>query len=171
MKILLIIFILIVVICIISIYLFSFSAYRKQERFVDTMKQKKTWIIIVGIMIAPIILYSVMTIILIIIRGDDFPAYHVYSEEEDYIYYEDNYYVSITDDKEKCDLVDERVQGNWIEHGYVRGEKMQFPYLHYWIPGYFLEDLLVSEDEEYLFTRIWAGSTTFNNMYQRVEEQ
>lgn len=136
MKTLLVVFIILLMIGIIFTYLFYFSKIKKQEHFVDTMKQRKTWIIIVGIVITPIILYSVMTIMLIIIRGDDFSAYHVYIEEKDYIYYEDKYYVSITDDREKCDLVDERVQGNWIEHGYVRGEKTQFPYLHYWVPGY-----------------------------------
>ena len=170
MKTLFVLLIILLMIGVIFTYLFYFSKIKKQEYFVDTMKQKKTWIIIVGIVIAPIILYSVMTIILIIIRGDDFPAYHVYSEEEDYIYYEDNYYVSITDDKEKCDLVDERVQGNWIEHGYVRGEKMQFPYLHYWIPGHFLDELLVSKDEEYLYIHVWAGIDSYSEVYQRVED-
>ena len=95
---------------------------------------------------------------------------YMLSYTKDYIYYEDKYYVSITDDREKCDLVDERVQGNWIEHGYVRGEKTQFPYLHYWVPGHFLDELLVSEDEEYLYIHVWAGIDSYSEVYQRVEE-
>ncbi len=170
MRILLIVFIIMLEVCIISAYLFLFSVNKKQEHFIEIMKKKKTWRVITVIVIAPFILYAVVTMLLIIIRGDCFPAYHVYVDEGHYICYEDTYYVSITDDEEKVEMAEDYVQGNWIEKGYVRWEKTQFPYLHYWIPGYFLEELTTSQDGEYLYTHAWGGSTTFHEVYQRIEE-
>lgn len=170
MKTLLVVFIILLMIGIIFTYLFYFSKIKKQERFDDVMKQKKTWIKIAIVTVSPFILYAIITILLVLMRGECFPAYYVQINDKQYIYYEDGYYVSITDNKEKCDIAKESVQGNWIEKGYVRGEKAQFPYLHYWVPGYFLEELSISEDEEYLYTRVWAGSTTFYDIYQRVED-
>lgn len=170
MRILFILFIIILMIGIISIYLFSFSTNKKQERFVDVMKQKKTWIRIAIVTVSPFILYAVITILLVLMRGECFPAYYTQIHDKQYICYEDCYYVSITDNKEKCDIAKENVQGNWIEKGYVRGEKTQFPYLHYWVPGHFLDELLVSEDEEYLYIHVWAGIDSYSEVYQRVEE-
>ncbi len=166
------IFIVLSIVCVIigSIYIFSFSSSVRQERFIEIIKKKKTWLKIFVVTISPFVLYTIITLILVLLRGDSFPAYHISVDENQYIYYEDAYYVSITDDEEKCNIAREYVQGNWIEKGYVRWEKMQFPYIHYWIPGYFLEDLTVSDNNEYLYTHVWAGSTSFHEIYQRVEE-
>ncbi len=141
-----------------------------RDKIKEMLKKKKTQRVITVIVITPFILYAAVTMLLIIIRGDCFPAYHVYVDEIHYICYEDTYYVSITDDEEKVDIAEDYVQGNWIEKGYVRWEKTQFPYLHYWIPGYFLEELTTSQDGEYLYTHAWGGSTTFHEVYQRIEE-
>ena len=151
-------------------FIFAFGPYKNRERFKRLMKKKATWVIMLLILLAPFLWYANYTMVLMLIRGDCFPAYHTYIEENQYIYYEDAYYVSITDDEEKCNIAREYVQGNWIEKGYVRWKKMQLPYMHYWVPGLFLEELAASDNNEYLYTHQWAGKTSFNEIYQRVEE-
>ena len=170
----------ILIVCAIFIvveFVLACVSYKNREKIIAFFKRKKTWSIagilmsiIALIPVGVILIYVVVTPILMMTRGDCFPAYHISMGENRYIYYEEAYYVSITDDEEKCNIAREYVEGNWIEKGYVRWEKMQFPYVHYWIPGYFLEELTASDNNEYLYTHEWAGSTVFHEIYQRVEE-
>lgn len=160
-----VVFIVLAIISIVFIYIFYFSTVKRQERFVEIIKQKKTWAKISIIAVSPFVLYAIITTTLILIRGNCFLAYHVYVGEHHFVYYEESYYAQV-EEGEQEDELREHVQGKWIEKGYVLSTPLQFPYFEYWVPDLFLEDLATSEDNKYIFTNTLGGG----KFYQRVEE-
>lgn len=132
------------------LFFFSFISLRRKEKLLSLFKKKTTWVICGLIIISPFLLYSIITILLINIRGDCFPAYYVVNDNVQYLCYEGNYYSELIDTSDINAMYAE-VNGDWSEEEqYMLSEPVKFPYAEYWIPGYFLDEIKVSSDDKYV---------------------
>lgn len=138
--------------------------YRK--KFFASLKKKKTWVIISCILVSPFVLYAVITLILFVVRGDSFTAYHEYVGNYHFIRYEDAYYVEVTDENELREI-EELTMNQWVyNEERVTTEPIGFPYYHYWLPDLILGHLRTTVDNEY----IKISSLGYEGIWQRVEE-
>ncbi len=150
--------IIIIMICILT---------NKRKKYVLLLKRIKTWMILLVITLSPFILYSIVTIVLILIRGECFVAYHEYVGDYHYIVYQDSKYVEIIDEEDKSRMNNSVDFADWSENKmYVLYESISFPYVQYWYPDILLEGFRVTNDGKYMYTYTLGGGTD----YQRMEE-
>lgn len=149
--------------------IFAIGIFGKEENreiFFRVIKKKKTWVITSIIVLAPFVLYPLITIMLMAIRGDCFTAQHVYIGDHYFISYNDDAYVEFSNSDEINKMYDE-VEGAWSEEKrYVVKAPVEFPYIQYWYPDIMLEQFKVSQDGEYLVTFTMGGQRN----YRRFEE-
>lgn len=149
--------------------IFAIGIFGKEENreiFFRVIKKKKTWVITSIIVLAPFVLYPLITMLLMAIRGDCFTAQHVYIGDHYFISYNDDAYVEVTEQEERIEI-NKEMSGRWIDNGErVTKEPVAFPYYHYWMPDIFFGLLRVTDDGMYIEVSTTGGS----KIYQRVEE-
>ncbi len=167
MKILIIILIITVLLIVLS-YIFAFSSHQKQNKFFDAIQTKKGCFKIIVIILSPVILYSAITLVLMLVRGDCFVGYYVGGR--DIVYYQDNLYYKITDEDKK-DEAYEYGKGLWTcENTFVSGEAVKFPYIEYWIPDFIFGHLFCPGAKDAKYIGISEMDERGNIYYERVEE-
>lgn len=138
----------------------------QRKKIIIAIKKKKTWLIISAILLTPFVMYAVITTILVIMRGDCFVAYPVDVGDKQYIYYENSYYEEFTEN-EKIDIMYDEVNKQWLEEDlYILSEPITFPYIEYWLPNLFLNNLFVSQDGKYIIVSTRGGSY----FYERITD-
>ena len=113
--------------------------------------------IIVTIVLLPILFYTIGTSLLIMIHGDCFVAYYNPGGNEMFYYNDYEYY--LVDDEEKAREL--ALRGNWKDTDvYISGDPIAFPYLEYWWPKLYTDELILPEDSEVIYIRVaqWDGS-------------
>lgn len=136
----------------------------KGDRWSKLRLKLKKWLWLV--ILSPFIIYTVGTLLLMLVRGDCFTAYHVYIGEHHFISYNDETYVEFTNTDEIVKMYEE-VDGRWSEEEqYVLREQIKFPYAEYWVLDMFLECFVVSDDGKYMMTNTLGGQRN----YRRAEE-
>lgn len=130
---------------------------------------KKSIVCFIVCVISPIIIYFSLTLLLMLIRQDCFNAYEVYIGNEKYIYYNNDYYVEITDEEE-LSLLNKEINGAWFDDKeMVLKEPIEFPYFDYWIPSIMCNSLDYAEGKKYIaITDPLSGKDRF---YKRVDEK
>ena len=129
---------------------------------------KKKLLKILCYIILPFIIYAIVTLILCFVRGKSFAAYHVNTENKQYILYHDVMYEEITE-HDQVDYIIEEMDVKWNDESEIlTSAPVKFPYLEYWFPQKICDHLKYSEDGEYLLIYyVWKRE---NAVYQRVEE-
>lgn len=147
-------------------YILLFCKDEQRKKIIIAIKKKKTWLIISAILLTPFVMYAVITMILVIIRGDCFVAYPVDVGNKQYVYYENSYYEEFTEN-EKINIMYDEVNKQWLEEDlYILSGPITFPYIEYWVPNLFLDNLFVSLDGKYIIVSTRGGSY----FYERVAE-
>ena len=106
--------VLLILIFIIIVAIGIFGKEENREIFFRVIKKKKTWVITSIIVLAPFVLYPLITMLLMAIRGDCFTAQHVYIGDHYFISYNDAAYVEFTNSDEILKMYNE-VKGAWSE--------------------------------------------------------
>ncbi len=151
---------------IVLIFLVSLNLGREKGRMSKLTKKQRACVIAV-FCVSPVLLYVLITLLLAVLRGDNFVAYEVYIDNAKYICYKESYYVEITDEKE-LNKINEEVNGKWInEKEIVLNNPIKFPYIDYWTPDIMCNHLYHTQEEEYIIiTYAFSGA---NEVYVRVE--
>ncbi|MDE6687181.1 MAG: hypothetical protein K2K17_07690 [Lachnospiraceae bacterium] len=101
-----------------------------------------------------ILLYSTITLILFCIRGDRFGGYYIRQENGNQVLcYRDNYYIMVRDPKEIEEIYRLGIEGEgaWIlvEDVLVAYSPIKFPFIEYWWPDIFLNQVIWLQHSEY----------------------
>ncbi len=117
---------------------------------------KKAWFVAAVVILTPFLLYAGGTSLLIMIQGDCFVAYYNPGGREMFYYNGYEYYLVDNDDEVK-----EIVQyGDWKATDlYISSRPIAFPYLEYWWPKIYTDELMLPGDLEPIYLGIvqWDG--------------
>lgn len=153
-------YILIILLLLVLCFTPFICALRQKEyrnKFFSVFKKKKNWIVISIIILFPFVIYTVITIILINVRGDCFAGYYISGQST--VIYQENVYYRITDE----DKIEEVDKQEWLfTDTLIAYDVVQFPYFAYWIPDMFYGHLILVEDDTYIVVETLGG-----NMYYK----
>ena len=113
--------------------------------------------IIVTIVLLPILFYTIGTSLLIMIHGDCFVAYYNPGGNEMF-YYNDYEYYLVEDIGQAREIMQ---YGGWTDTNlYISSDPIAFPYLEYWWPKVYTDELVLPGDLEPIYIRVaqWDGS-------------
>ena len=145
--------IIIILITIIIIrYFITYCPKQYLDKIKALFKKKKTWVVIGITLLSPIVFYSIGTWILYLIYGDCFDGY--YTSYQSVLYYEEQNYYRVIEEGE-IDAAYTYGKGIWTtEPRYVLGNEIAFPYVEYWLPKIFYDDLSFPGDKEPIYLKV-----------------
>ena len=145
-----------IVLIIVVSYIFAFCLRKKQNDFYN----KKGLVKIILIIVSPFLIYAVITLILILVRGNSFVGYYV---ESNTIYYDGTYYKEVTDEA-KIEEINDYGDGYWTyTETFILSDEITFPYFEYWIPNLFFEQVVIpgDKDDVYIILKPMEGQIYF----------
>lgn len=143
MKILICCIIGIILIIIVS-YICAFCFAKKQNDIYNI----KGFLKIILIIMSPFLLYTFITLVLMLFRSSSFVGYYV---APDMIFYNGAYYKEVTDEA-KTEEIYAYGDGYWTyTETYVLSEKPKFPFFEYWIPDLFFYHVVVPGDKDNIY--------------------
>lgn len=150
----------IIILIIVIRYFITYCPKQYLDKIKALFKKKKTWVVIGIIFLSPIVFYSIGTWILYLIYGDCFDGY--YTSYQSVLYYEEQNYYRLT---EKDDIEDAHAYGDGIwttEPAFISGDEVVFPYIDYWLPKIFYDDLSLPGDKEPIYLKVQTlGGTIY----------
>ncbi len=157
----------IVFIIIVGFIVTNIIIYKKNEAYRNKIKImiKKKWTIVTLVLLTPVLIYTIATSFLIMVQGNCFVGH--YSGNEWYnnvtVYYGGNKYFFIYDAELEKEAY-EYGAGQWkYTDTYIMGDSsVGFPYLEYWCPKFFRDELILPGDLEPIYLRVnTAGGTIY----------
>ena len=156
----------IVFIILVGFVITNFIFYKKNEGYRNKIKTmlKKKWAIVVTVFLTPVLIYAIGTSFLIMVQGDCFAGYYCdidwsglrLNNNISVIYYNGQGYSFISVyDEALINKAYEYGAGEWkYTDTYIIGDSpVGFPYLEYWCPKFFRNEVIVPGDLDPIYLR------------------
>ena len=109
---------------------------------------KKGLFKIILIIVSPFLIYAVITLILILVRGSSFAGHYV---ESNTIYYDGVDYKEVKYEAKIEEIKDYGDGYLTYTETFISSDEMTFPYFEYWIPDLFYEQVVVPGDKDAMY--------------------